>query len=105
MLEQLKSLEGKGIAVSSAPDGELIVAAVTPLMGRAHSLASAGEVVFLDSSGNMDRDGLRVFLMMTWSAAGGVPLGVVIASSETTAMVTEGMKMLAGLAPDGKITW
>ena len=58
------------------------VAAVTPLMARAHSLRVAGEMVFLDASGNMDRDNLRVFLLMTWSVAGGLPLGIIVTTSE-----------------------
>ena len=101
MLQQLQATPAGGRAVATV-DGELLVAAVTPLMERAHSFPSAGELVFLDSSGNMDRDGLRVFLLMTWSEAGGVPLGVVIAGSETTAVVAKGLQMLTELAADGK---
>ena len=50
-------------------------------MKRVNSLPEAGALGFIDSSGNMDRQGLRVFLlMMTWTAAGGLPLGIIITS-------------------------
>lgn len=35
----------------------------------------AGEIVFLDASGGMDQDGTRVFLLITHTSGGGVPLG------------------------------
>ena len=62
-----------GISGSTAKDSghvaETVIAAVTGLMSRAHSLPEAGEVVFVDASGSMDHRGLRVFLLMTWSGA------------------------------------
>ena len=48
------------------------VAIVSPFMKRVHEhIEEAGELVFLDSSGGLDRDGLRIFLFMTHSKAGG----------------------------------
>lgn len=35
----------------------------------------AGEIVFLDASGNMDLENNRLFLLVTHSKAGGIPLG------------------------------
>ena len=87
--------------VTDTHEGETIVAAVTGLMSRAHSLPEAGEVVFVDASGNMDRRGLRVFLLMTWSGAGGLPLGVMVTSSESQTTIAKGLDMLKGIFPDG----
>jgi len=57
----------------------LIIAISTPLMKRVHRLLPhGGELVFMDASGNMERQNTRVFLLMTHSAAGGLPLGVLI---------------------------
>ncbi|KAF0307387.1 hypothetical protein FJT64_021273 [Amphibalanus amphitrite] len=83
--------------------GETIVAAVTPLMERAHTLRESGEIVFIDASGNMDRDNLRVFLIMTWSVAGGLPLGVMLSTSEAQTTLEKGLKMLCGILPDGGV--
>ena len=101
--EQLKTIvqDADGVAVHSE-NGELVVAAVTPLMARAHDLPEAGETVFVDASGNMDRANLRVFLLMTWSLAGGIPLGVIITTSESEATISKGLQMLQEVMPKGK---
>jgi hypothetical protein len=78
----------------------LLVAICTPLMRRAHTLLEAGELVFVDSVGNFDREGLRVFHFMTYTKAGGVTLGVVITSSESLPIVIAGFKMLKTLMGD-----
>ena len=87
----------------SVEDGETVIAAVTPLMERVHTLPDAGEVVFVDASGGMDRHGQRVFLLMCWSPAGGLPLGVIVSTSETEAVVDKAFRLLVGILPDGTI--
>ena len=87
----------------SVEDGETVIAAVTPLMERVHTLPDAGEVVFIDASGGMDRHGQRVFLLMCWSPAGGLPLGVIVSTSETEAVVDKALRLLVGILPDGTI--
>ena len=100
--EQLRTILSEGHrVVTETFEGETIVAAVTGLMERAHALPEAGRVVFVDASGNMDRRGLRVFLLMTWSHAGGLPLGVVVTSSEAETTVAKGLAMLKGIFPEG----
>ena len=39
---------------------------------------------------------------MTWTAAGGLPLGVILTTSETEIVVARGLRMLAGMLPNGK---
>ncbi|XP_043199331.1 uncharacterized protein LOC122369031 [Amphibalanus amphitrite] len=85
----------------SVEDGETVIAAVTPLMERVHTLPDAGEVVFVDASGGMNRHGQRVFLLMCWSPAGGLPLGVIVSTSETEAVVDKAFRLLVGILPDG----
>ncbi|KAF0310053.1 hypothetical protein FJT64_018873 [Amphibalanus amphitrite] len=87
----------------SVEDGETVIAAVTPLMERVHTLPDAGEVVFVDASGGMDRHGQRVFLLMCWSPAGGLPLGVIVSTSETEAVVDKAFRLLVGILPDVKL--
>lgn len=79
-------------------ENECIIAICTPLMRRAHRLTpEASEVVFIDSSGTVDRDGHRIFLLLTHNESGGIPLGVIITSSESAATLTKAMHMLKDL--------
>lgn len=49
-----------------------LIAICTPFMKRVHNyIHESGELVFVDSSGGMDRDNYRIFLLMTHSKAGG----------------------------------
>ena len=65
-------------------EDQLVMAIITPLMKRTHSLVKyAGEMVFMDASGNMSRQNSHVFLMMTPSFAGGLPLGAFITTSDS----------------------
>ena len=47
----------------------------------------------MDASGNMDRQNTRVFLLMTHSAASGLPLGVLILSNEQWATITAALQL------------
>ena len=57
-------------------NGGHLVAICTPLMKRVlhQYIPESGELVFVDASGGFDRDGYRVFLLMTHSKAGGESL-------------------------------
>ena len=100
--DQLKAIQcHSGKIVSASHDGEVVVAAITPLMERAHTLQEAGEIVFIDASGNMDRRSHRVFLLLTWSAAGGLPLAVLITSSESEETISRGLQLIKDILPDG----
>ena len=46
-------------------------------------LLHSEEMCFIDSTGNLDRDGCRVSLLLTHSVAGGVPLGIIVTTSES----------------------
>ncbi|KAJ8332867.1 hypothetical protein SKAU_G00417630 [Synaphobranchus kaupii] len=65
--------------------GTPLVAICSPLMRQTHSLKHSGELCFIDSSGNMDREDCRVFLLLTHTCAGGRPLGIVMMSNGSTA--------------------
>lgn len=83
-------------------DGQLVVANCTPLMQQVHTrVQQSGEIIFVDSSGNGDRQNHRLFLVLTHSAAGRLPLGVVITKSESAATLTTGMSLLKRLLPPG----
>lgn len=80
---------------------DVVIAICTPLMRRAHRLTpEAVEVVFIDSSETVDHDGHRIFLLLTHNESGGVPLGVLITSSESRETVTKALQMLKTLIGD-----
>ncbi|XP_071947653.1 uncharacterized protein [Antedon mediterranea] len=83
-------------------DNQTIIAICTPLMKRVHTkVKHSGEMIFVDSSGNCDRHNSRIFIFLTHSSAGGLPLGVVITTSESEATITTGIKLLQTILPDG----
>ena len=55
----------------SVVDGHMAIAVCTSLMKRVHKTHKAsGEMVFVDSTGGLDRKNSHVFLLMTHSADG-----------------------------------
>lgn len=83
-------------------DGQVVVAICTPLMQRVHTrVQQSGELIFVDSSGNCDRQNHRLFLVITHSAAGGLPLGVVMTTSESSTTIATGMALLKSMLPPG----
>ena len=60
------------IATQLLPDSKVVVAICLPFMKRVHEyVEEASESVYVESSVSKDRDGYRVFVLMTRSKAGG----------------------------------
>ena len=84
-----KSTGGKAVVkrfskTEVGSDQPLLLAICTPLMARVHEhVNQAGEIMFVDSSSSLDDFNNPVFILSTSSAAGGLPLGVVITSGES----------------------
>lgn len=73
-------------------DNNFVVVIVSPLMKRIlKTLATTSEIVFIDSSGNVDRYGCRVFLLIVNTCAGGFPIGIIITTSESEYIIYEGL--------------
>lgn len=95
---KLNSNEGK--AKLQVINNEIIVVICTPIMQRAHSLKSAGETVFVDSSGFMERCKCFVYVFMAYSCAEGLPLGIMITTSNTEAILTSALKLFVEILPE-----
>lgn len=78
-------------------DGNFVVCLVSPLMKRVLLARQSSEVLFVDSTSNVDRFGCRVFLLMVNSCAGGLPIGVLITSSESENTLNESWKIYKGM--------
>ena len=61
----------------------LILVVITPLMKRVHRMVeNSKDLVFIDSSSNMEEYNLRIFLVVTHSVGGALPLGIIVTSDE-----------------------
>lgn len=82
-------------------EGQLVVAICTPLMKRVHAMVrQSGEMSFIDSTGNCDRQNHRLFLLLTHCSAGGLPLGVLITTSESQPTITAALQLLSTILPE-----
>lgn len=90
-------------AMGKTPDNQLVIAVCTPLMKRVHvGLRESGEMVFVDSSGNCGRLNHHLVLLLTYSSAGGLPLGVFITTSETQETISAAIQLLLTVFPPGR---
>ena len=88
------------VAMSNTDEAR-IIAICTPMMKRVHRMIKhSGELVFVDAGGNMDRQNTRVFLLLTHSAAGGLPLGVLLVSNEQCDTITAALRLYMSLLDD-----
>ena len=84
--------------MQTTEDGQTVIAVCTPLIKRVHTTWQfSRELVFVDSSGNMDRQDCRVFIFLTDSPCGALPLGVVITSNESESTITAAFTLLKSL--------
>ncbi|KAK3924822.1 Proline--tRNA ligase [Frankliniella fusca] len=88
--------------LGSTSDGKShFVVICSPMMKRVltHHKAAA-EIMFIDSSGNMDNNNnARVFVMVAPSPVCGLPEGLLITFSETEAVVTAALKLWLEIIP------
>ena len=91
----------KGPCDNEDDEQPLILAICTPLMSRVHQhVHQSKELVFVDASSSFEDYNNPLFVMSTSSAAGGLPLGIVITSAESTDVIHKGMTTLKELFPD-----
>lgn len=50
-------------------------------------------MLFIDESGNIDSFGCKMFIIYTNSCAGGLPIGVIILTNESTSVISEGLEL------------
>lgn len=73
----------------------------TPLMARAHKLLrQTSELVMVDAAGGLDKQRHRLYLFVTPTAAGGVPIGAIITNSEQELIFEAALKDLMECFPE-----
>ena len=98
---QLPSVHNDFVRMLVTDDKQSVIALCTSMMRRVHTLVlQSGELVFVDASGNMDRDNWRVFVLLTHSFSGGLPLGILFVTSESAATIQKGLELLKDMVGD-----
>ena len=92
--------DGTYVVMKTTDDVQTVVAMCTPLMRRVHRLWNCSRhLMFIDSSRSMGRHNCRAFLLLTYSPAGTLPLGVVITSSESESALVSAFELLKSVLP------
>lgn len=100
-IESFNEKAGVDCAKLESTDTYFAIAICTPLMRRVHeNIPTAGELVCIDSSGGMDRFQCRVFLLMVHTSVGGLPLGIVITSSESENILSIAFELFKSILPE-----
>lgn len=74
---------------------DFILAICTPLMKSVRKdLKSSDTVMFIDSSSMYGIHNCRVFLLLSESVAGGLPLGIVLTMSEKEIVICTGISLI-----------
>ena len=90
--------EGDTVRMLVTEDKQLIISVCTPMMRRVHKyIKHSGEMLFCDASGNLDRNQCRVLVLLTHSAVGGLPLGVLIVTSESEKTLHAALELYKGM--------
>ena len=95
-----KGSKVKGHSDIEEVEQPLILAICTPLMSRVHQhIYQSKELVFVDASSSFEDFNNPLFVISTSSAAGGLPLGIVVTSAESSDVIHRGMTTLKELFP------
>lgn len=73
---------------------QVAIVLVTRMMLRISLMPELGESCFIDSSGGIDRDGTRFFILLGRCHAGGVPLAIVLTTSENQNLLAGAFKAI-----------
>ncbi|KAK3923999.1 putative periplasmic serine endoprotease DegP-like [Frankliniella fusca] len=86
---------------SSSDGNDHYIAVCTAMMKRIHThYKASGEVMFVDSSGCMDNNNARVFVILTPSVVCGLPLGLLITFSEKEPVILAALQLWKEVLPE-----
>ena len=70
----------------------LLLTICTPLMSRVHKhISQSRELLFIDASSSFEDFNNSLFVISTSTAAGGLPLGIVVTSAECATVINQRM--------------
>lgn len=80
---------------SKLVDNQWVVALCTPLMKRVHeNWPLSSEMLFVDSTGNFDREQYRVFPLLAHGYAGALLEGIIVTATEKGELLSCGLEMI-----------
>lgn len=83
-MKRLKSKMPQHLIDVSETSGGYVAVLVTDFMYRIHKeMKSASEVVFVDTTSHVDKTNCSLTILVCSSAAGGLPLGVILSTTQT----------------------
>ena len=93
--------EGKASFFKTSDNEHYFVVICTPIMKRVHKMVQqSSELVMVDASGGMDKQKHRMYVFVTPTAAGGLPLGIIITDTEKTYVFNESVGKLKEIFPE-----
>lgn len=95
----IHSRAGVDVKVHIEGTGHWAILLVTPIMRHAQLLESSSETIFIDSTASCDPARNTVTVLLTATAAGAVPIGVMVHNSQTTDAYAAGFKLLRDSYP------
>ena len=100
-ISDYNSSKGKELSkIVMLPNGDYIVVIIDELMLRCHQhIPQSGDIIHVDSTGNVDRIDSKVTNIVCPTPAGAAPLGMIITSCETEAVMTQAFKIYKELLP------
>ncbi len=90
---------GTSIHIDDSDSDDWAVLVVTPIMKRAQNLLSASEIIFTDTTSNVEFTQSSVTLMLTATKGGAVPNAILIHSSQSTECYTKAYNLLKSSYP------
>lgn len=84
MIQRLKTKMPQHMIDFTETSGGYVAVLVTDFMYRIHKeMPSASEVVFVDTTSHVDKTNCSLTILVCSSPAGGLPLGVILSSTQT----------------------
>nr|CAB3263138.1 uncharacterized protein LOC104265534 [Phallusia mammillata] len=76
-------------------EGSYVCAIVSPIMERIHKMMiQSSEIVFVDSTSNLDQTNASLTVLLCGSPIGALPLGAIISSGQDQRCFTKGLQLL-----------
>lgn len=91
--------EGGNCVKVEVHENQIIVVILTPLMKRYHTTKEAADIVGIDSGRSYDRHNVAIWHITTKSYTMSVPLGLMITTSESAAILTKALEIYKSMLP------
>lgn len=76
-------------------NNHFVVSIITPLMKRALENKNSSEVIFIDSIGNTNKFGLKIYVLFSEWYNMKIPLGIIITTQETLFVIEKGLRLFS----------